>query len=205
MTSIITDKTKLSAHIKRALSTYAKVGDAIHVAVVSALHHAAKYGDPQYLTAIYSGLRSNDQTAMKMYLRRVSAIVGLEGENPDGQESEVVIAAVAAGGIVTLEKGEFVITQGHTSVAAKSTVALCESRLIKPDGKVDRKVLDRNNFAEVKTLGDAEVLDRILKLVADLNKESDTKKVSVSDPVRKLVEDFGAKAQSYKNQNSLAA
>lgn len=200
---IIKDKSKLSSHIANAIKQYQSSGRAIHVSVVSALYHAATTGDPRYLTQIYEGLRSNDQTAVRMYIRRVSAIVGLDGGNPDGLANEVINAAVERGGILTFKEKKFQVIQGHTSDAAKLTATLCEERFISPDGENDREVLARNNFAEVRTLGDEQVLDNLLKVLKSIDTESETRKVVVSEHVKTLFAKVRSQAESMKQQLSL--
>jgi hypothetical protein len=201
---IIKDGAALNKRMNSTLKTYASVGARIHVEVVSALWHAATNGNPFYINRIYSELRSNDQTAVKLYIRRISAIVGLDGADPEGLPSETVIAAVEQGGILTLKKGEFIVTKGHTTPQAKAWADLTENRFLNPDGETDRAVLDRNNFAEVKTLGDDAVLDQLMKLVSSTETETDTRKVAITAPVRDFLLSLKDKAEVLRNQLSLS-
>lgn len=179
---IIADTEKLASHVTLTLKQYVTVGEKLHVAVISAIWHACKHGNPAILNRVYEGLRSNDQTALKLYVRRASAINGMALAKskfavPDGLPSEQVTEFVNAGTVLGFEKGLFTVANGHTSAQAKQMLALCEERFINPDGENDRMVFDRNNFAEVKTLGDVEVLSAIEKQVkAALGADTDTKK-----------------------------
>lgn len=199
---IITDAAALGKSITSTLKTYASVGTRLHVLVVSALYHAAKHGDPIHLNRIYAGLRTNDQTAVRMYIRRAHAIIGMDGASIDGLDTEVLQAAVEAGTVLAFHKGEFSVVAGATE-PRKVLVDLCESRFINPDGETDRMVFDRNNFSEVKTLGDQQVLDQLIKL-ADSLTPTEKRKVNVSEPIKTFLAAIKDKAEAYKTQGTLA-
>lgn len=201
---IITDGKELSKHTAATLKTYASVGVRLHVDAISGLYHAAKHGDPVHLNRLYAGLRSNDQTALKMYIRRVHAILGVDGADIDGLDTDVLQAAIENGTILGMKKGEFFIVKGHTTTEAKLLVDLCDKRFINPDGDVDRMVFDRNNLSEVKTLGDAEVLSQLITLSAKVDTTSEKTKVTVSDSVRKFLSGIRDQAEAMKNQTTLA-
>lgn len=186
MSAIITDKDKLTAFASRAIAAYSSSGPMIHTAFVSALWHTAQHGNPAILQRIYNALRPNDQNAVRLYLRRVSAIVGLEGEDPDGQATEVVQGAIAAGKMLDIKQGSFVVIQGHTTKIAKEWAKLCVERLVKPDGETDKMLLDRNSFAEVRTLADTDILKRIVAAATNIE-SSGNRKVTVSDATKKLL------------------
>lgn len=191
---IITDSAKLSATVKRALAQYATVGANLHVAAVSALWHVCKHGNPAVLNTIHAGLRSNDQTALKMYIRRAQIINGLGGGVPDGLPASEIQAAHSRGMVLDFRQGQFVVFRGHTSEEAKSLAKLCEDRFISPDGEVDRMLLERNNFAEVQTLGDVDVLKRIVQVAKVLEGETETRKLAVSDKVKSTIKAWGEQA-----------
>lgn len=203
---IITDGAKLNTRINSTLKTYASVGARIHVEFISALWHAATNGNPFYLNRLYAALRSNDQQAAKLFIRRAHAIVGLEGENPDGLSSEVIQAATEKGEVVKLTKGEFTVVSGHTSPAAQMLAKLCIDRFVSPDGETDKMLLDRNNFAEVKTLGDTQVLENLIKLANQIEAgDTDTRKVSVSGPIKDFLSFIKDKAEVLKGSTTLSA
>lgn len=209
--TIIKDKSKLSKYVTETLAQYISVGDRVHVAFISSLYHAATTGYVETLNTLIAGLRSNDQTALKMYVRRAAAIVGLGGENPDGKDSEVVIAAVEAGGILGVKTKNGVPSfyilegRGHNSEPAKALAKLCVSRFIDPkEENGDRKVLERNNFAEVKTLGDMDILKAVAKALNSVNSTSETKKVHVSQQTAAFLEELRGKVEVRMNQLSLA-
>lgn len=200
--NIITDKSKLTKHIQSAIKAYNASGRAIHVAVVSALWHAAKHGDPSLFNAVFDALRPNDKQAVQLYVRRAAAVVGLNGKNPDGLPAEKIVGAVEAGAFMSLSKGAWIVTQGHTSKQAKATATLCEKSLINPDGENFRYVLDRHNMAEIKTLGDTQVLDAVIAISKQLQ-PTERRAVNVTDQVRDFVTDFVGKAKAMKDQRTL--
>lgn len=210
---LIQDGKKLNTLIDATLKSYKTVGERIHIVVASALFLAATTGQNAYLNKIYPALRSNDQQAMKLFIRRAHIINGLvlagsdfNTATPDGLASSVVVEAAARGAVVDLVKGEFVVTKGHTSDEAKALANLVINRLAKPDGEIDKAVLERNNFAEVKTLGDAQVLDAILKLAKEVTGgNTDKKTVAVSDHITKFLTEMADKAKTMKQQLELSA
>lgn len=202
---IINDGAALGKRINQTLKMYASAGNRIHTDFVSALWHVAKHGNAFYLNRIYSALRSNDQQAARLYLRRAAAIVGLEGANPDGLDAEIIKAAVEKGSVVKITKDEIVVVNGHTSEQAKMLAVLCEERFINPDGETDKRLLDRNNFAEIKTLGDTQVLENLLRIVKQVEDGStDNRTVQVSQFVTDFLKEIRDKAEVIKSQLSLA-
>lgn len=191
---------KLSAYITSTLKQYATAGLKIHVAVVSAMHVAATSGNPGLLNRIYHGLRTNDQQAVKLYVRRTNILVGTDGKDFDGWTTEQINEAHANGAVLTFKAGEFAIVEGrgHTTDQAKSMAVLCSKRLINPDGKIDRRVLDRNNFAEVKTLTDSDILKAVIK--AAKAEPSEKRNVNVSPSVRKMLDDIVSRSESTLEQ-----
>lgn len=185
----------MKAFVTEALKTYTNAGTMIHIAVVSGIYHAAKTGDPVHINRVFSGLRSNDQQAVRLYIRRISAICGLDGGDPEGLPAEKVNQAVRDGSVLAYEKGEFRVIVGHDTDQAKRLAKLCQSRFISPDGKRDRMVLDRNNFAEVKTLGDQEALAAVIKAAEKGLEEGQNTKNEVSEETRKYLETLAHQAK----------
>lgn len=202
--SVVTDGALLNKRINETAKMYLAAGRRIHVDFVSALWYVAAHGNAFYLNRIYALLRTNDKQAAKLYIRRAAAVVGLEGENPDGLPAEVIKAAVEAGSVVKLEKDEFSVVAGNNTKQAQMLRELCETRFIEPDGKNDFMLLDRNNFAEVKTLGDNEAFKQLAKLVKSLEEgDTDNRKVSVTEPVLKFFQRVRDEMEVLKNQVTL--
>lgn len=212
MTKLITDTAKLTAYITSTMKTYKSNGERVHVAFVSALYHAATTGQNALLNRVYSQLRSNDQSAVKLFVRRAHIINGmiLAGANdpakatPEGLETEALVALHLQGQVLDIVKGEFVVTNGHTSAQAKGLAKLCTDRFAEPDGEIDRLILDRNNFAEVKTLGDAQVLEQLIKLAKSIEGSTETKRVNVSQNIIDMMTGLKDKAETMLGQLTLA-
>lgn len=203
--AIIKDADKLCAEIEKTRKAYESVGTKVHRDVVSAVYVAATTGNTVPINKIYGLLRSNDQQAVKLWVRRIQIINGISPDfNPDDapMHSDFIQAALADGSVLTLKKNEFTIVQGPNTQAATDMANLLVNRMINPDGKRDFRVLSRNNFAETKTLGDTDVLSALMK--AAKAESSDKKEYHISDPVSKLLEEVYTRAETMKNQIELS-
>lgn len=206
MTQIIKAAKTLRKEAELQLKAYKSVGERLHAVIVSSIWHACTHGDPSILNFVYTGLRSNDQTAVKMYIRRAMIINGRpKGDSPEKLTTEEINQALLQGSVFGYEKGQFTVIAGHTSDEAKGLRSLCEKRFINPDGETDRMVFDRNNFAEVKTLDDQAVLSKLAQVIKETEKETDTRKVAISASTQKLLKDLKTKVATQLNQHELAA
>lgn len=197
--SIITDAKKAAAYVTSAVNVYAKSGRMIHVAFVTAMWHAATHGNPALLNRVYHALRTNDAQAAKLYVRRAHIIIGLEGENPEGQDSLIIQAAADRGAVFALNKGEWSVIPERPAQRA-ALVKLCEERFIVPDLERDQFFMERNNFAEVQTIGDTQALDAVLKAITNNLETTDKRKIDLSDPIKKLLTGLKDRLTSVKAQ-----
>lgn len=205
VSGLIKDAKTLSASIDRHIAAYRETGNAIHTDIVSALWHTAKYGNPVLFQRIWDGLRENDQQRVRLFVRRVSILVGC-GKDPffDKDGNALVLPAgkgqvwLAAGKMMDIAQGTWKVTVdgGHTSKVAKDWAALMENRFSKPDLVRDRLILDGNNISEMQSMGDTDVLQRIVALGKLLDSKSERRTVKVSDKVRKLVGGAVSQAQT---------
>lgn len=201
---IIQDGDKLSASIGSVLKLYTQTFEKLHIAVVSAIWHACKTGDAVYMNRIYPNLNSNDQQALRSYVRRIHAINGLDGEAPDGLNADLVNAAVLEGSVFGFAKGQFSIVHGHTSEQAQSMLKLVEERFINPDGKTDKMVFERNNFAEVKLLGDVDLIEALIKKTKEADADTETRKSTVSASTKEFLAGIRDMLTIRKNQLTLS-
>lgn len=202
--SIISDTKNLKRRVKEVMARYQSVGTQVHQLVVSALHHAATTGQPAPLNAIHEHLRPNDQQALKLFIRRASAMNANNGQNPDGLPADAIQLLVDDGSFLTYTKGEYKVTHGHTSERSVAFAKLCEDKLINPDGKDVRFVLDTNNVVETKMLGDADILKKIVELKRQL-KSGERKVVSISPKVEEFVIKTSEQAEQMLKQTQLSA
>lgn len=197
--NIINNGKTLNTRITNVMKRYREIGPAVHEIAVSALWHAATYGQPGPLNAIHESLRENDRQALKLFIRRASAMNANEGKNPDGLPAEQVQTLVEAGKFLAMEKGKYLVVQGHTTEVAKSFAKLCEDKLIAPDGKDVKYVLDGNNVAETQLLGDSDILKKVVELKRALN-SGERKVVTINDKTRTFVEKMASEAESMLEQ-----
>jgi hypothetical protein len=204
---IVTDSKALGSAIEKWAAYYVAAGQSAHVLFVSALWHTAKHGNPALLNRVFSVLRDNDQTAARLFVKRAAILVAMKGEEPDPTEvtSEMLQALADAGKVVDFKQGSFIVVKGHTSDEAKMLVHLCETRFIKPDGKTDMLLLERNNMAAMRLVGDSQLLDGILRIAKSIDTESERTRVNVSDPVRKFLQGIADKAEVMKQQLNLSS
>lgn len=204
MYKLITDGKLLDKEITATGTLYASAHKRLHAAAVSAIAFAARTGQVGPLNRLYGFLKTNDQSALTAYIRRAHAIVGLEGDIPDGKEKAVVQAAIEAGAVFGFADKQFTIKRGHTTAEAKALTKLCADRFINPDGKRDREVFDRNVLSEIAVLNDQDALSRLVKLGKEITSgNTDRRTIKVSDKVARFIGDAAGKAEVMLNQLSL--
>lgn len=180
----------LATFIAGAIQRYQDSGREMHIASVSALFNNATSGDVTLLNRIYEGLRSNDQAALKLYIRRASILNGLVMSNApvqvDTLDTDTMVEMLELGSVVTFSKNVFTTIKNPDTDAAKSMAKLCADRFINPlEENGDKMVFERNNFAEHKTLGDADVIKAILKQVNEaVGNSSDKKTYALSEGIK---------------------
>lgn len=198
----------LAAYVTTALSEYKSSGEKMHVAIISALHNTATSGDVTLLNRINDELRSNDKQALRLYVRRAAIVTGLVLTNGpktvDVLDTASMEKMLSEGQVIGYSKGKFVCSKNPGTEAAKTLAKLCSERFINPDGENDKMVFERNNFAEHKTLGDAEVLKSVLKTINEaVNNSSDKKTFTLSAAVRNRLEKIRDMLQVNHNQATL--
>lgn len=206
MTQIIEKVAELKTAIKKTIDAYNENGFDLHVVFVSCLWQAAKHGNTTPLNSFVSGLRTNDATAAKAFIRRSSIINGyvVDGDEStiDGRPAEENNTALAKGSVVTFEKKTWNMIPGwKQNPASENMVKLIEARFIAPDGEEDKPFLYRNNFAEHKTLGDVEVIKKILSSMA--LESSEKKTIDVTPKVKTIIEGMKDQLKQLQSQVSL--
>jgi hypothetical protein len=204
--AMMKDAKKLGSAVGYWIKDYQDVGARGHALFISCIYHACIHGNPALLNQMYSALRSNDAGAARLYVRRIQIINGFEGTEPkDIPASEVVAAALEAGKVLDFAQNQFTVVKGHTSPEAKRLAKLCENRFLNPDGDKDKRVFDRNNFAEVRTLMDIDAIKQIEQSAQRLLEPGgERRKVTISSGVKKFLTDIRDKAGAMKNQLSLS-
>lgn len=205
---IVKDAGKLNQLVNTTMKNYASVGKALHVALVSAIHHTMASGNTDVLTRIHNGLRTNDQAALRNYLRRIHIAAGIGTPVFEtGLDAEVYQAAAAKGAVLNFSKKDgnrFKIINGRME-QRKFITNLCESHLIKPE--VDENgvgwtmFLDRNLFAEQKQFGDADLVKALRQIQKKATGEKDNITSTVSDKARDRMEVFISDMETLADQD----
>lgn len=193
------DAAALGKFITETGDLYLTVQERVHEAVIRSILWAAVHGEVTHLNRIYNYLNSNDQQAVKLYVRLYNAELGL-GHRPDIADDPVAISAAVKSATFLkhtsketdkLKAGWHVLT--GKAKERKAWVKLINSRLREPDGKKDRMVLARNNFEQANVLNNVKAIQAIVTAanrVLEPSEKTDTSKVS------KNVLDFLAKIKS---------
>mgnify|MGYP000108310534 CR=1 FL=1 len=192
MSQFISNLKELTKEINEFGGLYQSVGRRMETIAANVIWFAASKGDVRPLNQFFSMLRENDATAMKLAIRRLHRVVGFGDTAIEGLDAELGKAAEKAGRYFTIKKDEGfgVIAGGHKSEQAQAIVKLAEGEYFG-----EYLVFVKNNFDEIKTFGDEEILKAVAK-VANLLEESDKRKVSVSARTREWVKGLKASAEA---------
>lgn len=209
MTKLITVDKTLKAHISKSLRSYRSSYMNLHVGLVSAIAFACLHGRTELMSTIYNGVTSNDRTAIRNYLRRISIIMGLglKDGNIPVLDAEQINAAAKAGQVFTFSAkdnvGKFGLTKDNGD-NRKALAKLCEDELIDPDlSRGYIRFMDKNNFDEIKTFGDDEITKAIDALVTKMNEPPENYEIKVSAPVRKALASVAGQLASIKASNEV--
>lgn len=162
---------------------YLKMGVTAHVLLCSHLLHAAEHGDPSTLNEFFGILKTNDKTAARLYIGRVTAIVG----GWDGIETvttEMMSQYKATGAFIEYADKEFHIIpkEAFSDAPANRTAVLgFAAAMLDPDGEVWKDFLDRNNLTEIKSIGDEDVQVKLANLIKEASGDKKNTNTSVSD------------------------
>lgn len=190
-TRLMTTSAAIGAAVKSWAVSYRRAHEIVHPIFVSAVLMAAKDGNPVHLNHMYKTMTTNDQTAMKLYIRRIQTVLG-------GWDAETVKTTEEMTGFHDLGKflsfkdGEFIVLKNDTSPnvkRAKTKMGILAKTIFKPDGKKWKPLGQANNLSEVKTFGDDEFKKGLAQLVKKANGETKNYNSTVD---RKLVAQVAA-------------
>lgn len=170
----------LDKGIKSFKNAYIRSGTLGHAACVSAIMHAAEHGDPSKLNTIYGFLRTNDKQTLRQYVSRLHAIIG--GWNGIETVAQVLMQDYKSKGALigyTTKDGFIVLTVEDNENALDNRKVALEfaDEMLDPDGEKWAMIFERNNFAEIKTLGDEQLqkaLDTLIKTAKGEKKNTET-------------------------------
>lgn len=200
--TIIRDGKTLNALVAKIIKIGRDYREMLHVGVLSSLYHLAEHGQPAPLNLLYGSLTSNDQTALKQYVRKFHIVLGMSRDKDTAKD----IPAWLAGKLVLhteIQKsfhdlGEtFKLADKAFSVVTKAQYADAQERRDAFMALCEGKLIDRaegfpsfytaNNFATAKLLGDTEVFKRIKQLVDAFDDPPANTDVKVSAKAQKII------------------
>ena len=166
---IIRTESDLNREIGSFATLYSKTHAAAHKLMVSTLVHAAEHGQPAPLNRFFQILATNDKDAARLYIRRTFAILGGWDGTTTVPQADMETYKVNGAFLEYRTKEGFVVlsSKDHpTAKTARAKLMTFANQMIEPDGKVFKKFLERNNFAETKKFGPDELqrgLNTLLK------------------------------------------
>lgn len=179
---LIVTATALATANKAFSRAYDKAMFTLHTLFISNLIHACEHGDPSTLNAFYAGLRTNDATAVRLYLGRLTCIVGGWDGIEECSAEQMAIYREQGTFIAYKDKAFHIVPNEvlpYASDNCDKVVALAGA-MLNPDGKVWREVTERNNLVEVKTVGDEAMATKLANLIKEARggKKNTTSEVS---------------------------
>lgn len=210
--TIIRDAKKLNAEISAVVKLGATYRTRLHVAMVSAMVHAAEFGQCAPLQRIYDSLTVNDQQAFRgSYIRRVHAALGglnwaeyLDKPVPE----EIRKAAETAGAwlIASQTDGKTVFKvkskSDQAAEARQNFIGLAEQELINPvlaNGWA--RFFDRNNLVEIQVFGNKQVLAGLKTLEGNAAGDSERKEAHVHPDLLGILHDARQKVEAWYGVN----
>lgn len=159
-TTVIKDDAALGRNIQTFTTHYSKAHDEAHAIAVNCLYQAAEHGNPSRLNEFYTVLKTNDQEALRNFIRRVSAVIG----GWDGvrlHTTEEMQVFIKRGSFLKFGNGKFTVVRDadvDTAKAAKAKMTKLAKVIINPDGKTWHPFLERSVRAEMRQYGMDELL-----------------------------------------------
>jgi hypothetical protein len=191
MANILKAEKAIKSLIRSFRTMYSKTQTAAHDMAVQVIGHAATHGNPVLLNEFFSILNTNDKDAFRLYMRRIAAVVGgWDGVTTKSQEEMEQFKE--RGAFVTFKKGEFLVLRNdehvHAKTAKAGTIKLLPE-LQTPDGKVFRRFLDRNNFSEIKLVGDENIRQQLAKMIKAAKGDKKNTEAKVSPAIIAALQD----------------
>lgn len=234
--AIIRDETELNKLISLTIQTGKKYRERLHQATMSAAVHLLEYGQPGPLNVLYKSMVSNDSGAFKQWVRRLNLYVGLGVEKVDTMTNKEIGALDPAikntyinqNMVIDYADKTFTVLSVKTDPAAKEKriagVKLIEQRFLNApeiaasmNGEDANEYIgkfkpwfERNNFADVRTLGDAQALEQIKRIATNMGlgerkPSGDRVKIVVSERMKAIVKTAMENAESLVENETATA
>jgi hypothetical protein len=213
---IVREAAALNNLVTKVIKAGQSYREQLHIAVVSALYHAAEHGQTAPLGRLYDSLTSNDQTALRgSYIRRIHAACGgldwADYINPeDGKNlpvpAEILASAQEAGSWLTYsEKNGFAVKQ-QVQPARDAFKKLAEEKLINPEPEKGWTFFySRNNLSEIQQFGNKQVLQALTALVNNASGKSERKTADVDTKILAEITKVHEYVKTFMETNGAAA
>ncbi len=231
--AIIREEKQLNKLISQTITAGKKYASMLHQASMSAVVHLLEHGQAGPINRLYESMNSNNSASFKQWLRRLNLYVGL-GEELDklaikeinSLTPEIRNGYIREGLVIGYEEKSFIVTSVKSDPKAKekrlAAVKLVEERFLEPrtswptEAEAEKEKgkytpwYERNNFAEVRFLGDAQALEQLKRVANNLGLGSkqpnaDRVKVSVSDRMRTIIKTALDNAESLVEHEEVSA
>lgn len=215
--TIIRDESELNKLITLTIQTGKKYAERLHVATLSAVVHLLEHGQPGPLNRLYVSMNSNNSAAFKQFLRRLNLYVGMGWETVEKTtiddinklDKDIRNGYIRDGMVIDYEDKTFFVASVKTDPRAKEKrllgVKFVEQRFLEStkDNKKYAPWYDRNNFAEVRYLGDAEVFAQIKRVLSSVEKPGQRVNAAVSGKMKDMLKTFVDNAENLVEQEGL--
>lgn len=167
---VAADNKALTGYIAETVRGYKSLAVQLHTSAAMALFHALQFREASAMNALYHGLRVNDQTALRLWVGRLTLTPGNTERNATDKAASLIG--------YTKDKGFFV------RKGLKSEDAWALDDLLAAEPFFNKNVQDR----------DALTLDKLLTLLGRAASNAETKAdendIVLPDEVKKLIGDI---------------
>lgn len=186
---------KLNELVSKTISSGKAYHKLLDEAAINVVYHAAVFGQCQPMTTLYNSLTSNTQQAFKQFVRRINIYIGIgEPHITDGKSKDELNAAAELGKVFGFADKSFNVVSVKTDAKAKEKrTAAAQLMDLFADANEDPRYTSffkRNNFQDIRNIGDAQALEQLKRVLANANKESEEGKVknTVSPKMKEAIE-----------------
>lgn len=167
--------------VRDSLTLYAKVAVRLHYTACFALFHLAETGDNRPINAFFSGLRQNDQDALRIW---VSKLCTFNVEQEDG----------------TSKEDTFMRRTKEEGFKVRAKMDAVSKGFFDITGLLNGpSFMDVNQDAEKKAIGLAEILAALARIEKQMIKKADENDVTLPDTVKVMLSNLTSTAQAVGN------
>lgn len=223
-TAIRDDSKALNQAVSLVISTGKTYRSRLKVVALATCWHACKYGQTAPMLRLFNSLVSNDQVAFRSFLRRLHIYVGgvlsgakdpfgLRDENGKPLLKESINILADFGSIFTYAQKDFHVVSVKKDPRAtekrQCAMELLTDKFL-PAGDKDAAFAPffvKNNFAEIRKIGDVEVLEKLKAIARDIGltdktPNPDRVQITASEQMKTFFTDVFAQAEALVERTS---